>query len=309
MKYLRDFISISKRFPNLYIAGDDTIQMPIPTAMQGVQPTKGYVECIANLNNEDSCDNPVLTVLVVKASWKNDVTHYPDKPQRIKFTDLLLVDGDGQKVHSRLNKNLVEIGCMLKRGDKICLDRFTIVHFRINEDSPRMPMLFIHELSRVGNEPIDDTSIKEEMIVSHHSTPTTDANAESSHGDSPPIDPRKDPKPQCTTEKRLCAIHGISFITCLCDAIPVTQLNLETVKADCYFATDDLDEMSPSHKRNMVYWWYATSVYSIVGKGNVGQLPQCLEYAIREKWPNENGEPYKGFKARKKAQPKKRTKH
>lgn len=72
------------------------------------------------------------------------------------------------------------------------LDLFTIVRFRINEESPYMPMLFVHNLSRVGTEPLYDSSIKQDRLVCHHSTPTI----ESSHGDSPPIDPRIDPKPR-----------------------------------------------------------------------------------------------------------------
>ena len=215
LKYLREFISLSTRFPNVYdfhCDGDNTIQMPLPSNVRGAQPTKGYVESVANLNNEDSCDNPILTVLIVNPFWKSDRSNYADIPQKIKYTELTLVDGDGQKIHSRLNKNLVEIGCMLKRGDMLCLDLFTIVRFRINEESPYMPMLFVHNLSRVGTEPLYDSSIKQDMLVCHHSTPTI----ESSHGDSPPIDPRINPKPQCTSEQRLCAIHGIYSRLLLC---------------------------------------------------------------------------------------------
>lgn len=69
---------------------------------------------------------------------------------------MALVDGDGEKIHARLNRNLVEVGCMLKIGDMIRLDLFTQLRFRINSGSPHMPMLFIHGLSRVGKDRHDE---------------------------------------------------------------------------------------------------------------------------------------------------------
>jgi len=43
----------------------------------------------------------------------------------------------------------------------------------------------------------------------------------------------------------------------------VHKLDLATIKDDCYFATDEMDKMTNPHKRNMIYWWYATNIYSI----------------------------------------------
>ena len=77
--------------------------------------------------------------------------------------------------------------------------------------------------------------------------------AQETNDNDPIIDPRKEPKPVCNNETRTCALYGLRFIICVCDAIPAASLNLETVKQDCYFATDDLDKMTNSHKCNMIY--------------------------------------------------------
>jgi hypothetical protein len=61
---------------------------------------------------------------------------------------------------------------------------------------------------------------------------------------------------------------------------------------------DDLDKMTPSHKRNMLFWWYATNVYNISGKSKRGKLPECLEYAIRLEHPNPDGVRYKGYRGK-----------
>jgi hypothetical protein len=273
----------------------------MPPSIDGMssKPTEGYVRSLADLNNEnETVANPILLVLAVSSYYRKEVSMIPDKPQNIKFTELSLVDGDGEKIHARLNRNLVEIGCcMLKKGDKVRLDVFTPIRFRVNESSPRMPMLFIHELSRVGSESIFDSDVKPNFMSCYQGiTPSEPFDSFELEEDYLIIDPRKHEKPECTNERRCCAMYGIRFLTCVCDAIPVSKLDLEAIKSDCYFATTEISDMEPRHIRNMVYWWYATNVYSIVGKNNVQQLPICLEYDIRKSWPNPDNVPYKGNK-------------
>jgi hypothetical protein len=64
------------------------------------------------------------------------------------------------------------------------------------------------------------------------------------------IHPRKHKKPECTNERRCYAMYGIRFLTCVCDAIPVSKLDLEAIKFDCYFATAEISDMEPHHIRN-----------------------------------------------------------
>ena len=80
--------------------------------------------------------------------------------------------------------------------------------------------------------------------------------------------------------------------------LPVGQCDLATIKEDCYFATDELEEMTPSHKRNILFWWHATNVYNISGKSKRGKLPECLEYAMRLEHPNLDGVRYKGYRGK-----------
>jgi hypothetical protein len=87
-------------------------------------------------------------------------------------------------------------------------------------------------------------------------------------------------------------MHGVSLIVCICDARPVHSLDLQMIKESCYFATDDLDQMSNPYKRNMIYWWYATTVYSICEEKTRKELPKCLVHAIGREYPSEE---YCGF--------------
>ena len=47
--------------------------------------------------------------------------------------------------------------------------------------------------------------------------------------------------------------------------------------------------MTNGKKISLLYWWLATNFYSICGKSNRKKLPDCLVYAIRKCYPNEDG--------------------
>ena len=84
------------------------------------------------------------------------------------------------------------------------------------------------------------------------------------------------------------------MIGCICELHPVQRLNLQTLKEDCYFAKDEVEQMTNSQKRCMIYWWYATNIYSICGKNKRRQLPNCLVKAVRDAYP-EADDIYEGF--------------
>jgi hypothetical protein len=59
-------------------------------------------------------------------------------------------------------------------------------------------------------------------------------------------------------------------------------------------AKDEVKDMTESQKRCMIYWWYATNIYSICGKKHRMKLPDCLVNAVRTAYPEESGI-YEGF--------------
>eukprot|EP00581_Thalassiosira_minuscula_P010350 CAMPEP_0183702830 /NCGR_PEP_ID=MMETSP0737-20130205/806_1 /TAXON_ID=385413 /ORGANISM="Thalassiosira miniscula, Strain CCMP1093" /LENGTH=358 /DNA_ID=CAMNT_0025929507 /DNA_START=84 /DNA_END=1157 /DNA_ORIENTATION=- len=295
LRYLRDFVNLAQRFPNVFTTedGDDTTTMPLPPGDRGLEVTKGSVTSLADME-ASPVDLPVLSVYAAKPGYHRDTgVVRVDHPQTIKLTELRLCDGDGHQIHARLNNNISEIGSVLKRGDKIRLDLYTPLRYRINQSSPKMPALFIHRLSRVGNQQLNDSQLRE-MLPCSRFHPREHLDSDLPDGSNFIIDPRRDPEPVCSDGNRLCAAYGVRFLTCVCEAIPVKKLNLATIKSDCYVATDDLEHMTNSHKRNMIFWWYATNVYSIAGKGKIERLPMCLEYAVRKEYPNADGISYSG---------------
>lgn len=301
--YLRNFVSFVNRNDETFsvCSGDDTIELAVP---RGPDTTEGYVKALSELRSGSDIvgwdGTPILTVYSTETQHYNEVTSLvnDNEKQRVKLTHMRLVDGSGDQIHARLAVNLTESGRLLKRGDKLRLDSYTELSYRVNKQSPRMPALFIHALSRLGNVPLQDETINNQIPVTV--VVPSEHNDEYEPSKENIIDPRKDKKPECTDENRCCAVYGIRFLKCVCVCIPVNNHNLKTIKEDCYFATDDIDDMPNNHKRNMLYWWYATNVFSISGKGKRGKLPVCLEYAIREAYPNPEGMSYKGHRDQKK---------
>ncbi|KAL7524915.1 hypothetical protein ACHAXR_001740 [Thalassiosira sp. AJA248-18] len=58
------------------------------------------------------------------------------------------------------------------------------------------------------------------------------------------------------------------------------------VARECVFANKDVELMSPSEKRFLLYYYFATTVYQFRGKGNRVELPECLKEAVRALYPN-----------------------
>jgi hypothetical protein len=72
-----------------------------------------------------------------------------------------------------------------------------------------------------------------------------------------------------------------SKVAYVSDKVPVANQDLTSIKRSCPFATgDSVNSLSPNQKRNIMYWWYATNIFLIYGKGNCGPLPEYLVYAI-----------------------------
>jgi hypothetical protein len=128
-------------------------------------------------------------------------------------------------------------------------------------------------------------------------------------GPNDPIDPDRDhdPDPDPSDQGwhcdgRYCSRYNVIFNDCISRVVPVPTA--EEAAADCYFWTYDgatpLHEQQPderklaSHKRNVMYWHYATEIYSINGRGNRAPMPPCVLRAVRNKYADSGGE-YKDF--------------
>ena len=67
-----------------------------------------------------------MLVYTRTTNYREDTAHAESHKQRIKMTEMKLVDGDGRhQIFCRLALHLADAGRALNRGDKIRLDMFT----------------------------------------------------------------------------------------------------------------------------------------------------------------------------------------
>jgi hypothetical protein len=105
---------------------------------------------------------------------------------------------------------------------------------------------------------------------------------------------RRDFLPWCSWLESVL-IHWDRSRACICKTDPPKKINLEMVAEYCFFTTMSLKDMAPSHKRNLLYWWYMTNHYFICGRGVTKEPPECLKAAIRLAYLEEDGK-YTGYK-------------
>eukprot|EP00980_Cylindrotheca_fusiformis_P003261 scaffold735_cov116-Cylindrotheca_fusiformis.AAC.31 len=115
---------------------------------------------------------------------------------------------------------------------------------------------------------------------------------------------RTQPLPQfrfCKSGNRLCSgkDYGIISKTCIAENLRPKLADREWLEAAsevCHFVDREVEEMKPSQKRNVAFWWIATQVYFVKGSKHRKELPSCIECAVRMAFPNKEGDPYCGYK-------------
>ena len=109
----------------------------------------------------------------------------------------------------------------------------------------------------------------------------------------------------------MCSVSGYKFGRCATKCSAIRNFNLGNVMEECHLVEQKYlsgkggncgESMPPRFQRNVAYWWVATCIYGVYGKGNRMQLPDCTVLYIRKKFSNTNSQGeiehggYVGFK-------------
>ena len=181
--------------------------------------------------------------------------------------------------------NITSEGKKLRAGDVIQLELYTPLHHEIKEEeAPPRPLVHISKFSPDGHNGLS----KAEDIKNPLASSGTYCHEVSGKTHIGCVE-----APECNG--KLCSRHGIGMIVCVCKSKLINKINLQTLKDECWFATEEVAVMSPSHKRCMIYWWFATNIYGICDTHNRDPLPDCLVAAVRKEYPETTGD-YTGFK-------------
>ena len=299
--YLRQFLAtvIHNLDKFKFDIGDDRGTVALDDKENKSKLTIGYIDCVARRKDTSSlAKEPILQVVERETKYRNSINVTKDKngncAVQMQFTHLILCDGDGNIIVGRVVAHLTHVARKLVPGDIIQLPLFTELTHRMGTSAP-MPAVFIADFRKVSYGPLPKNLKKEPIIcdVANRSNDATDQSTTDEERNGGNL--QKDvSNAKCEYGKRLCSVHGVEMIGCICDLHKVTDLNLQTLKEDCYFAKDEVKDMTESQKRCMIYWWYATNIYSICGKKHRMKLPDCLVNAVRTAYPEESGI-YEGF--------------
>ena len=183
-------------------------------------------------------------------------------------------------------------GNMLTPGTIIHIQRFLPVYYRYEDNPQRKFAIVVREFKYVGRQELSE-ELKSRPAHRANPTPENRPKPRKQSKESKPRAKKKKPSPkeeQSATQPEcngnLCSCHGVEFVMCITDCIKPGSITLAIVAQECVFVTRDLEEMSESDKRFLLYYYYATTVYQFHGKGNRIKLPECLKYAIRQLYPN-----------------------
>lgn len=218
-------------------------------------------------------------------------------------------DGDEKSIILRVDSTLNTAGNTLVAGVIVKIKSFLPVYFRYDDNSEQKMAIVVRDFEVVGQQPLPPeakgvpndrvkpvASIHRKKAKSSRQTYSYNTqNKGNNHnsqkkGNDDNANEKTDEYPnnkKCECNGEQCSKHGVEFVMCLTKCVPVESVSLALVARDCVFATRSLNEMSPSDKRFLLYYYYATTIYQFHGKGNRVKLPECLKAAIRALHPDD----------------------
>jgi hypothetical protein len=166
--FLREFCSFVERNPDFLFQHGNYTNMTLPVEDRELQLTRGYVKALAERRDSLTlAEHPILAVLSAGGTFRKESRPGNWATQNVKLVTLTLVDGDGERIHTQLNNSLSHLNNELQRKDKIRLDLFTPIEYRVTNKSPLMPALFVQQLSRVGRDNnLPDAFINRSQFIS-----------------------------------------------------------------------------------------------------------------------------------------------
>ena len=256
-----------------------------------VELTPCYIKAIAEYDDTSNLRNPVLQVVSATTSFKaTPFKNTYDKPQQpVKVTHLRLMDGCNNTMLGRLAINITDEGKKLKEGDIIRLEMYTELTHTLNiKDGEPKPVVYVIKFSLVGYNALPMATYINDPMECDRESLEKKLNCKSIHLN---IADDFECNGSC------CSLYGIRMVLCVCRTNCIAKMNLQTPKDECWLANKEVDKMSNSEKRCMLYWWFATTICAICGARKRALLPECVVAAGRKQYPEPDGN-YKGYKAR-----------
>jgi len=201
------------------------------------------------------------------------------KHRQWKFT---AIDGDKSSITLRLDSTLNTAGNVLTPGTVIHVKRYLPIYWKYDDNIQKKCAIVVREFEVVGRQqvPPENANQPPKQRVKPKAAQKISKRKKLSKKE-------EDGTTAAVACDGSCSCHGVEFRICLTVCVPVSSISLAIVARECVFATRSVEDMSPSDKRFLCYYYYATSIYQFHGKGNRVELPECVKRAVRSKYLNE----------------------
>ena len=292
LKPLRDFCEYRDNNRNKFIGivEETSSLQPSNGGMPVNDLTSNYIQTIANYGDTSHLRNPTLQVVSSETKFRKTPFKkvYGKEQQDVKITHLRLMDGDNNVMMGRCAINITDEGKKLKEGDIIQLDMYTeLTHTLGEKNGKSKPVVYIIKFSLVGYKHLPNPNYINIPLECDKASLQRQIEGKTIHLD-------KIEEVECSGS--CCSLYGINMLQCVCKTNPIERMNLQTLKDECWFADREVEAMTNSHIRCMLYWWFATNIYAICGSKNRAPLPECLVAAVRKEYPDPDGN-YTGYEA------------
>jgi hypothetical protein len=219
-----------------------------------------------------------------------------------RFT-LHVIDENYENINVKVNSGLNSFMDGVEVGTVLTLVQFQPMYFNYEDGSDDRVLILLnrfinHGFFEVPNgklqqpDPSYNITIRDEANSDNNvesrigSGSAGSANNSNQNEENPSGNIQPPTIPEC--RGRLCSQCGITFLRCITQCHPLENVDLEAAAMENPFADRPVDGMDNPDKRFVLYYWYATNIYSIFGKQNRVKLPPCLIWAIRNLHPSDN---------------------
>lgn len=198
-------------------------------------------------------------------------------------------DGDKMSIVMRIDSTLNTAGNLLAPGTIVLVQSYLPVYFRYDVNDDKSCAIVVRKFEVVGRRPVPSELAgppKHRVVPKKEKKQPTRKPPKKKQR----VETKSDEASvqECCCNGQLCSQHGVEFVVCLTECVPTVQsVSLALIARECVFVTKKLSEMTPSDKRFLLYYYYATTIYQFHGKGNRVELPECLKNAVRTLYPNE----------------------
>lgn len=206
------------------------------------------------------------------------------------------VDGDKGTITVKLNTCLNLSSSLIQSGLVLKMVECHPIYFNFYDYTDRRVMFLLSNFEVVALEPVAKELLQrpadeDRQVVNNRKQVVSKRKW---NRDQSNLEEQSSVKDDTGVVRNECACAKLLDGTeCVLETWPADSLAINQLAHDNPWAEREAHAMSLSQKRFLLYYWYATIVFHVIGPRNRVKLPDCILQAVRNRFPEADGN-YKG---------------